>query len=139
MPSPRDRHDTRAYVDRMDATMTASLHGLLQRQLKRHFSQGQPDSPAWRDFLEAVNAAYAEFDTDRGMLERSLDLSSQELLQANSEMRGIFLALPDAFLRLTADGSLLSYKASPAMEAALTLREMLARRLAEAVPAAADQ
>ena len=38
-------------------------------------------------FLNAVDSAYREFDDDRRMLERSLDLSSQELLQANGEMR----------------------------------------------------
>ncbi len=40
-------------------------------------------------FIEMVNNAYNEFDIDRNMLERSLELSSQELLQANSEMRAI--------------------------------------------------
>ncbi len=40
--------------------------------------------------MEAVNNAYWQFDEDRTMLERSLDLSSQELLQANSDMRVIF-------------------------------------------------
>jgi PAS domain S-box-containing protein len=44
----------------------------------------------WQGFLDAVNNAYSEFDADRGMLERSLELSSQELLKANSEMRAVF-------------------------------------------------
>jgi len=46
-----------------------------------------------REFLDAVDAAYRQFDTDRAMLERSLELSSQELLQANSEIRAVFARL----------------------------------------------
>jgi hypothetical protein len=32
----------------------------------------------WRAFLDLVDSAYRESDVDRRMLERSLDLSSQE-------------------------------------------------------------
>ncbi len=59
---------------------------------------------AWRSLLAAVNEAYLQSDADRGLLERSLELSSDELLQANSEMRTIFQTLPDLFLRLDLDG-----------------------------------
>ena len=48
-----------------------------------------------------------QFDTDREMLERTLDLSSQELLQANSEMRAVFRVLPDMFIRLDREGTIL--------------------------------
>lgn len=63
-----------------------ALHSLLQRQLKSHAAG--PDVPPkdWQAFLEAVNRAYRQFDDDRRMLERSLDLSSQELLQANAQL-----------------------------------------------------
>ena len=52
--------------------------------------------------LEAIDQAYVGFDNDRTMLERSLDLSSQELLQANSELRILVSAFPDHILRLNA-------------------------------------
>ena len=64
-----------------------SIHSLLRRQLKRYFGDSFTVPEEWRGFVSAVNDAYREFDTDRAMLERSLDLSSHELLQANSEMR----------------------------------------------------
>ncbi|MFZ5877017.1 MAG: diguanylate cyclase [Nitrospirota bacterium] len=86
-------------------------HSLLKRQLKRHFGAPVPVSPDWRAFLDAVNTAYREFDADRAMLERSLDLSSRELLQANSEMRAMFEAFPDLFFRLDSEGVILDYKA----------------------------
>ena len=58
------------------------MHSLLRRQLKRFFPDN--DTPeSLTPLLDAVNQAYQEFDNDRAMLERSLDLSSQELLQAN--------------------------------------------------------
>ncbi len=37
--------------------------------------------PSCNSFLDAVDAAYHEFDLDRGMLERSMELSSAELLR----------------------------------------------------------
>jgi diguanylate cyclase (GGDEF)-like protein/PAS domain S-box-containing protein len=63
------------------------LHSLLERQLKRRFGASLPPSQAWLDFAKDLDEAYRQFDTDRRMLERSLELSSQELLQANKEIR----------------------------------------------------
>jgi two-component system, NtrC family, sensor kinase len=60
-------------------------HSLLVRQLKKHFPEGEPP-PGCQEFLEAVDQAYRQFDDDRAMLERSLDLSSEELVQANAEL-----------------------------------------------------
>ena len=85
------------------------LHSLLRRQLRRYF----PDDriPAELDaMLAAINQAYHEFDNDRAMLERSLDLSSQELLQANSELRALVSAFPDHILRLDPRGTILDIK-----------------------------
>ncbi len=62
-------------------------HSLLRRQMRRHGITAAGLSPDLEHFVGAVDAAYNEFDEDRRMLERSLDLSSQELIQANSEMR----------------------------------------------------
>ena len=80
------------------------LHRLLQRQLKRCY--GRPDGvpEAVVPFLRVVSDTYQQLDADRAMLERSLDLSSHELLQANADLRAIFQALPDLFLRIGRDG-----------------------------------
>ncbi len=86
-------------------------HSLLKRQLKRHLGNSDSILQEWREFLETVNTAYQEYDADRRMLERSLELSSQELLQRNSEMRAVYQAFPDLFFRLDADGTILEYKA----------------------------
>ena len=88
------------------------LHSLLRRQLKRHF----PDDriPAELEgMLSAIDQAYRQFDDDRSMLERSLDLSSQELLQANAELRALVSAFPDHILRLRPSGTILDIKGAP--------------------------
>jgi hypothetical protein len=75
------------------------VHSLLRRQLKRHFPTTRVP-PELEPMLAAIDQAYKQFDNDRAMLERSLDLSSQELLQANSELRALVSAFPDHILRL---------------------------------------
>jgi signal transduction histidine kinase len=62
------------------------LHSLLKRQLRKNLNNEQQFSDDYKNLLQAVNGAYCEFDYDRAMLERSLELSSQELLRANSQM-----------------------------------------------------
>jgi diguanylate cyclase (GGDEF)-like protein/PAS domain S-box-containing protein len=71
----------------------SETHSLLKRQLKRWFGGDPALSPERQGFFDAVDRAYHQFDVDRAMLERSLELSSQELLQANSEMRAVFARL----------------------------------------------
>ena len=73
-----------------------NLYTLLQRQLKRQFGPLDQVPEVIRPLLEVINDAYHQADADRGMSERSLDLSSQELLAANAEMRQAVLALRDA-------------------------------------------
>jgi len=63
------------------------LHRLLRRQLKRYKGDLKAVPDEWRAFIHAVNEAYRQFDEDRTMLERSMELSSQELLHANSALQ----------------------------------------------------
>lgn len=69
-----------------------SKHSLLARQLRKYIGNNPMPDEFWQ-FVSAVNAAYDAFDSDRLMLERSLDLSSQELLQAYSEQKKMTEAL----------------------------------------------
>jgi signal transduction histidine kinase/PAS domain-containing protein len=87
-----------------------NLHSLLRRQIKRCSLDLNAVSPAVLDLIKAVNAAYEESDADRGMLERSLELSSQELLQANGELRAFFQGIPDLMFRIDHEGRILSFK-----------------------------
>jgi two-component system NtrC family sensor kinase len=65
------------------------MHSLLRRQLKRYFGDLDAVPPQWQRFIAAVDDAYHQSDIDRDMFERSLELTSQELLQANSAMRAV--------------------------------------------------
>ena len=62
-------------------------HSLLARQIRRFFGTEDGMSEHCVLFLDAVDAAYRQFDDDRAMLERSMDLSSQELMEANAALR----------------------------------------------------
>jgi PAS domain S-box-containing protein len=105
------------------------MHSLLKRQLKRHFGGLDSLPKEWQGLLDAVNKAYWEFDADRGTLERSLDLSSQELLQANSETRAVFQAFPDLFFRLDSKGIILDYKAGSTSDLYLPPEKLLGKRI----------
>ncbi|MEA3190816.1 MAG: hypothetical protein QOD77_1398 [Thermoplasmata archaeon] len=64
------------------------MHKLLERQLRRAF--GGPDGvpPGLQPLLDAIDATYRGNDEDRALLERSMELTSQELLALNDELRG---------------------------------------------------
>jgi two-component system, cell cycle sensor histidine kinase and response regulator CckA len=71
-------------------------HSLLRRQIKRSFGSLEDLPPDVRRFIESVDTAYLQADSDRSMLERSFELTSQELGQANSNLRQAVQALHDA-------------------------------------------
>ena len=85
-------------------------HSLLKRQLRRFF--GDTAVPGeLEDFINSVDTAYREFDIEREMLERSLELSSQEMLQINAEMRALLHAIPDMFFVIDEKGIIIDHKA----------------------------
>ena len=60
---------------------------LLARQIKRTF--GKPEnvpSNIW-SFIEAVDKSYSHFAEDRELLERAMEISSEELYEANAKLR----------------------------------------------------
>jgi PAS domain S-box-containing protein len=62
------------------------MHSLLKRQIRKCFGSQLPVQREWQTFLLTVDEAYREFDSDRAMLERSLELSSQEHIQSTAQM-----------------------------------------------------
>lgn len=86
------------------------MHSLLKRQLRKFLKDPATASAEWAALITAVDEAYHQFDDDRRMLERSLELSSQELLQSNAEIRSVYEALPDIILRVSQDGTIQHYK-----------------------------
>jgi PAS domain S-box-containing protein len=72
------------------------MHRLLRRQLRKHLGVEDEVPAALQPFVAAVDAAYADFDSDRAMLERSLELSSKELSEARDKATEAQSRLTDA-------------------------------------------
>lgn len=86
-------------------------HTLLQRQLRR-LRGNSPPPEDWLELLTAVNEAYEQFDRDRTLLERSMEISSQELLQANADIRAVLEGMIDYYLRIDESGKILHGRGS---------------------------
>jgi two-component system NtrC family sensor kinase len=63
------------------------VHRLLERQIRRYLDDPAMLAPEFEKFIAAVDEAYISADADRLMIERSLDLMSKELTEANAELR----------------------------------------------------
>ncbi|MGD1905640.1 MAG: sensor histidine kinase [Leptolyngbyaceae cyanobacterium] len=102
-------------------------HSLLQRQLKRHLYKKVADlsdlPEDFVQFLAAVNEAYHRFDLDQAMLERSLELSSKELLEANAKLQRVLKDVEAQVQQRTEDLS----QANAALEQ--TLKDLQATQL----------
>ena len=85
--------------------MAAMYHSLLRQQLERHLGADVLVPPGWEAFLESVSRAYEQADVDRKMVERSMDLSSRELHEAN---RGLLAAKEVAERAALAKGGFLA-------------------------------
>ncbi|MFT5388083.1 MAG: diguanylate cyclase (GGDEF)-like protein, partial [Candidatus Omnitrophota bacterium] len=92
--------------------MSEKQHNLLTRQINKHL-KNQPSASGKIDaFLQAVNDTYHSADQERLLIERSMDISSQELMDRNAEISAIFKAFPDVFVRINQEGEILDFKFS---------------------------
>ncbi|MFH1843965.1 MAG: PAS domain S-box protein [bacterium] len=108
-----------------------TLHPLLHRQLKKHLVDPEALPPELWRLVSAVDNAYSQFDEDRRMLERSLELSSQELVQANAQMRAIFQAFPDHLLLIDSHGTIIDAKNGQDNWLELHPEHLIGRQLAD--------
>lgn len=60
---------------------------ILERQIKRHLGEKAKLSQKYQALLEAVSETYNHYESDRVLLERSMDLSSKELTAVNEKFR----------------------------------------------------
>jgi signal transduction histidine kinase/CheY-like chemotaxis protein len=72
------------------------MHRLLRRQLRKGLGVEGEVPAELKAFVATIDAAYADFDSDRTMLERSLELSSEELSDARDEAMQARRRLTDA-------------------------------------------
>jgi signal transduction histidine kinase/CheY-like chemotaxis protein len=105
------------------------MHRLLERQFKRFnlVLDGLPED--FRKLIDAVNETYAQADNDCAMLERALELSSEELLQVNAEMRAVFQVFPDLFFWLDSHGKILDCKGGQNVDLYLPPKKLIGKYL----------
>jgi diguanylate cyclase (GGDEF)-like protein/PAS domain S-box-containing protein len=103
------------------------FHPILKRQVKKHLPQSQCTDDHIQSFITAIHDTYISNDEGRHLMEQALEVSSEELLQKNSEIRTIFEAFPDIFFRIDAEGKILDYKSSSMTIAQLFPEQMVGR------------
>jgi two-component system cell cycle sensor histidine kinase/response regulator CckA len=115
------------------------VHNLLERQVRQHLGDTEAIPARWEALINAVSDAYRQMDLDRQMLERSLELSSEELLQANSEMRALLQAFPDLLFRTTRQGTVLDYQTSSAKDLQLLQGSVIGRQIKDVFPKSVEK
>lgn len=79
--------------------MKEEFNKLLNRQLNQHFN-GNPVPEELVPLLKKISHSYDNYERDHRLIERAMDLSSDELLGANAELRKINIEL-DRFVYST--------------------------------------
>lgn len=70
-----------------NGTINIKMHRLLQRQVSKFLDEKKFDMTSLEGFITAINDAYLGFEEDHRQLERTLEVSSNELFKANAELR----------------------------------------------------
>jgi PAS domain S-box-containing protein len=118
------------------------MHKLLERQVRRHFGNLEQVPAAVRPLLEAIDATYKAADEDRRLVEHSLDLASQELLQRNAELRArhreqqvIFDSVPAFIIYKDTENRILRLNESAAAALGGTAATIEGKRTEDIMPA----
>lgn len=82
-------------------------HTLLQRQLRKYLKT--EIQAEYLHLLKAIDQTYLDADEERLLLERSLELTSEEMLQRHQELSGTLNNLPNPCFRLNAQGMVMEY------------------------------
>jgi signal transduction histidine kinase len=62
------------------------MHRLLNRQIKKYLSSDDLNSPSVQSFMNAVDEAYQQMDSDHELLEHAMELGSKELIDKNQSL-----------------------------------------------------
>ncbi|MBN1258326.1 PAS domain S-box protein [Candidatus Peregrinibacteria bacterium] len=97
------------------------MNELLKRQIEKYFGDSKKFPKEFKLFLSAISEAYDGFDNDRKLIERSLDISSKELMGLNNSLikerdfsKSIVDTAPTIILILDMEGRIVDF--NPYME-----------------------
>jgi PAS domain S-box-containing protein len=62
------------------------MHRLLQRQIYKLLPEDLKSRTDLQEFLDAVSSAYLDYDADHDQIERTLEISSNELFKTNQQL-----------------------------------------------------
>jgi PAS domain S-box-containing protein len=63
------------------------INKLLQRQIQKHFGRAEDIPEKFWPLLKVICESYDHYEKDRKMLEHSIDLSSNEMIELNGKLR----------------------------------------------------
>ncbi|MES1198051.1 MAG: PAS domain S-box protein [Chitinophagaceae bacterium] len=63
------------------------MNKLLQRQLQKHFGKTELMPENLAKLLKVISESYDHYEKDRKMIERSIELSSKEMIELNSQIK----------------------------------------------------
>ena len=115
------------------------MHPLLRRQLRRAGldPQAAPDRESWAAFLERVDAFYRQSEEDRYLLERSMQLSSEEMREltdsleaSRNRLSSMVEHLAEGLVLLDAHGSILLANPEAARLLRSTVEDLAGRPIA---------
>lgn len=67
--------------------MDESLHKTLKRQIRKKMGENFEPSPELKNLFTAVSDTYTHFDEDMALIDRSMDISSKELMGINKDLK----------------------------------------------------
>ncbi|KEZ92308.1 sensor histidine kinase [Nonlabens ulvanivorans] len=63
------------------------MNSLLKRQIRKYLGEELAQHPDFKLFFDAINSSYNTHDDQFAMLQRAMSISSQELFEANKELK----------------------------------------------------
>lgn len=85
------------------------MHKTLLRQIGHHIQDANAIPAAWQALLEAVSKTYEGFDQDRLLIERSLEVSSNELKGLIALLQATLDSTSEGILVINARGQMANY------------------------------
>ncbi|MES9958886.1 MAG: EAL domain-containing protein [Sedimenticola sp.] len=120
------------------------MHRLLKRQLRKLGIDPaqEPTRQQWSTLLERISETYQQSDDDRYLLERSLQVSSDEMqvmfqqqkASAEGRLRALVNALPDLVFMLDEDGRYVEVIAGESQALYMPAEELRGQLLSEIMP-----